>query len=388
MCARRDGGSPGFGAHPAFDRRPLFLQHSAGYPFAHQRAPFSQPPPLQLPMNIVCAGLNHESAPVDVRERFAVSGQEMTDVLRDVRAIEGTSGAVVLSTCNRVEIYAANPCPDIAARGLSQLFQKRAGMEVPLYLHDTRRSVRHLFRVASGLDSMVTGETEILGQVKQAYSAASDCGATNRHLNKLFQKAFRVAKHVRTETRITRGATSVGAVAVKLAGKIFGNLTGRRVMILGAGDTSERTARSLVSRGVRTVIVSNRNFERAARLAEEIGGMAIHFDNWQNAFTDVDVIICSTSAPHFIITPEKLATMMEARNGRPLFVIDLAVPRDADPEISAIDGVFLYDIDSLEGIARQALDVRRGELERCEKMIGNHVSSFVGWLQTDQELRS
>jgi len=341
-----------------------------------------------MPMNIVCAGLNHECAPVEVRERFAVGAQDMTEVLRDVRAIDGLSGAVVLSTCNRVEVYAANHCSVRAADGLTQLFQDRAGMEVPLYVHDTPHSVRHLFRVASGLDSMVIGETEILGQVKQAYSSASDLGATNRHLNKLFQQAFRVAKHVRTTTQITRGATSVGSVAVELAGKIFGHLTGRRVMILGAGETSERTARSLVSRGVRTVIVSNRNFERAVKLAEEIGGLAIPFNNWQNAFPDVDVIICSTSAPHFIITPEKLATMMKARGGRPLFVIDLAVPRDADPGISKIDGVFLYDIDSLEGIARQALDVRSGELNRCEEMIGDHVSSYVGWLQTHDQMRS
>ncbi len=338
-------------------------------------------------MNIVCAGLNHESAPVGVRERFAVAAQDMTDVLRDVRAIDGLAGAVVLSTCNRVEIYAANLCPVKATDGLTQLFRERAGVEIPLYLHDTPRSVRHLFRVASGLDSMVIGETEILGQVKQAYTAASECGATTRHLHKLFQHAFRVAKHVRTETQITRGATSVGAVAVELAGKIFGDLTGRRVMILGAGETSERTARSLVSRGVRTVIVSNRTFERAAKLAEEIGGMAIHFDNWQNTFPDVDILICSTSAPHFIITPEKLATMMKARSGRPLFVIDLAVPRDADPEINAIDGVFLYDIDSLEGIVRQTLEVRRGELDRCEEMIGDHVRSFVGWLRTHYQMR-
>lgn len=338
-------------------------------------------------MNILCAGLNHHNASVDIRERFAVGQHEMEETLAAVRTIDGLSGAVILSTCNRVEFYAASLCPVRAADGLREMLRRRTGVDAPLYVHDTPRSVRHLFRVASGLDSMVLGETEILGQVKKAYSAAAEFGATTSHLNKLFQHAFRVAKHVRTETQITRGATSVGSVGVDLAGKIFGDLTGRRVMILGAGETSERTARSLVSRGVRTVIVSNRTFERAARLAEEIGGLAIHFDHWQNAFADVDILICSTSAPHYILTRDKLAPMMKDRGDRPLFVIDLAVPRDADPAINELENVFLYDIDSLEGIVRQTLDVRRSELARCEQMISDHVGSFVTWLKHHQAFR-
>jgi glutamyl-tRNA reductase len=339
-------------------------------------------------MNIVCAGLNHATAPVSTRERFAVGDRDLATVLDEVRAIDGLEGAVVLSTCNRVEVYAANVCPDRPAEALTRLFYERAGVEAPLYVHDTPGSVRHLFRVASGLDSMVIGETEILGQVKQAYSAASQWGSTTGHLHKLFQKAFHVAKQVRTRTHITRGSTSVGAAAVDLAGKHFGDLAGRRVMILGAGETSAHTARRLVSRGVRTVIVSNRSFDRAVRLAEEIRGIAIPFDNWQTAFPDVDILICSTSAPHFLVTPEKLLPMMEARNRRPLFVIDLAVPRDVDPEIKNIAGVSLYDIDSLEGIVRETLNGRRGELERCEEMIGEHVQAFVKRLGTHHAFNS
>jgi glutamyl-tRNA reductase len=247
---------------------------------------------------------------------------------------------------------------------------------------------RALVKAARSPDDYARVYDRILGQVKKAYSTAAELGATTRHLNKLFQHAFRVAKHVRSETQITRGATSVGAVAVELAGKIFGNLAGRRVMILGAGETSERTARSLVSRGVKTVIVSNRTFDRAAKLAEEIGGLAIHFDHWQNAFADVDILICSTAAPHVILTPEKLAPLIRARAGRPLFVIDLAFPRDADPAINELDGVFLYDIDSLEGIVRQSLDVRRSEIIRCEQMITDQVSAFVSWLRHHHELRA
>ncbi len=338
-------------------------------------------------MNILCAGLNHQNAPIEIREKFAVGGHEMQSTLDAVRGIDGLTGAVILSTCNRVEFYAASVCPVRAFDGLRSLMQERTGVEAPLYFHDTPRSVRHLFRVASGLDSMVLGETEILGQVKKAYTAAAEFGATTSHLNRLFQQAFRVAKHVRTETQITRGATSVGSVAVELAGKIFGELSDRRVMILGAGETSERTARSLVSRGVKTVIVSNRTFDRAAKLAEEIGGLAIHFDHWQNAFSDTDILICSTSAPHAIITREKLVPMMKERSGRPLFIIDLAVPRDVEASVNELEGVYLYDIDSLEGIVRQSLEVRRSEIIRCEQMISDHVGSFVTWMRHHREHR-
>jgi len=338
-------------------------------------------------MNILCAGISHQNVPVEVREKFAIGQLELGETLAAVRSIDGMAGTVILSTCNRVEFYAASLCPVRAFEDLQSLLWKRKGIEVPFYYHDTPRSVRHLFRVASGLDSMVVGETEILGQIKKAYSDATEHGATSTHIHKLFQHAFRVAKHVRTETSITRGATSVGSVAVELAGKIFGDLSGRRVMILGAGDTSERTARSLVSRGVKTIIVSNRTFDRAAKLAEEIGGLAIHFDHWQNAFSDVDILICSTAAPHAILTREKLAPMMRARGGRPLFVIDLAVPRDAEPSINEIENVFLYDIDSLEGIVRQSLDVRRSEVDRCERMISEHVGAFVSWLRHHHEFR-
>jgi len=333
-------------------------------------------------MNILCAGLNHRNAHLDVRERFAVRESEMAEVLGRIRAIDGVSGAVMLSTCNRVELYAASLCPLRTLDGFRSILSERAGLEAPLYHHDTPQAVRHLFRVASGLDSMVIGETEILGQVKRAYSVASEAGAATRPLHRLFQHAFRVAKSVRTETQITSGPTSVGSVAVELAGKIFGSLEGRRVMILGAGEISERTARSLQSRGVRSVIVSNRTYERAAALAAEIGGMALHFDHWEKAFADIDILISSTNAPHMILTPEKIVPLLRLRGGAPLFVIDLAVPRDADPAINDLDGVFLYDIDSLEQIAAESLTVRRKEVDRCESLIDEHVGGFIGWLRS------
>lgn len=338
-------------------------------------------------MNILCAGINHHIAPVEVRERFSVQQHEVGEVLKQVREIDGLSEAVVVSTCNRVEFYTAGICPARSLEGLRGLLTARAGVEAPLYHHDTPTSVRHLFRVASGLDSMVLGETEILGQVKQAYAAAAEAGSTSRLLNRLFQSAFRVAKSVRSDTGITRGATSVGAVAVELAGKIFGDLSNHRVMILGAGDTSERTARSLVSRGVKTVIVSNRTFDRAAQLAAEIGGMAIHFDNWHREFDEVDILISSTSAPHTLLDRKKLEPVLRRRGGRPLFLIDLAVPRDIDPDVNSLDGVFLYDIDSLQDIAHRSLAIRQQEVEHCERIINHHVSDFVTWLGRSYHVR-
>ncbi len=333
-------------------------------------------------MNIVCAGISHWNAAVNIREKFAVGAHELEETLALVRRIDGLAGAVIVSTCNRVEYYTASVCPLRVVNALRGFLHERTGIgDAPLYTHDSPASVRHLFRVASGLDSMVLGETEVLGQLKRAYEAASGFGATTRHLNKLFQGAFRAAKQVRSETSITRGATSVGAVAVNLAGKIFGDLGGRTAMILGAGETSELTARSLVSRGVRTVIVANRTFDRAAKLAEEIGGLAVHFDRWQSAFDNVDILICSTAAPHPIITREKIEPLLAGRNGRPLFIIDLAVPRDAEPSINELENVYLYDMDSLEQIVRRSLDVRLAEVVRCEKLIDAHVGEFVSWMR-------
>ena len=333
-------------------------------------------------MTILCAGINHHNAPIEVREKFAIGGNDLQEALAQLRLIDGLFGAVIVSTCNRVEFYAASVCPMRVMDGMRRFIEKWADVaEAPFYTHDSHLSIRHLFRVASGLDSMVIGETEILGQIKQAYSMAFDFGATNVHLNKLFQNAFRVAKQVRSETQITRGSTSVGSVAVDLAGKIFGDLSGRKVMLLGAGDTSERVARSLVSRGVRTVIVANRTFDRAAALADEIGGLAVHFDHWHTAFDEVDILICSTAAPHPIVTREKLEAIMQSHQERPLFIIDLAVPRDVHPSVNDLENVYLYDIDSLEQIARQSIEIRQGEITRCEKMIDRHVRDFLLWMR-------
>lgn len=317
-----------------------------------------------------------------VRERFAIGRLELPSVLDVLRA--RLSGAVVVSTCNRVEIYAEAEDPATAQTAVREFLTTRAGEAVPGYFLSGAACVRHLLRVAAGLDSMVLGETEILGQLKQAYAAAVERGAATSAIHRLFQHTFRAAKHVRTETRITRGPASVGAVAAEFAAQILGGLKDQRVMILGAGDTSERTARALVARGARMVIVSNRHFARATRLAGEIGGMALELSHWADVFSDVDILICSTSAPHVVVTREKIEPLLALRAGRPLVIIDLAVPRDVEPAVTGLPGVHLYDIDSLEETVRRTLRVRRADLAECERLLLAHAQAFAS---ADAEVR-
>lgn len=335
-------------------------------------------------MNVICLGLSHHTASVELREKFAVADADLADAAHRLGEMEGIDESVILSTCNRVELFAATDNAPLGFESLNRFLATRANEHHYdshiFYKHDSPQSVRHLFRVVSGLESMVLGETEILGQVKRAYAAASANGKTARHLNKLFQRAFNVAKEVRTNTNITRGPVSVGSVAVDLAEKIFGRLAACKVMILGAGETGEMTARALLSRGAKSIFVANRTHERATALAAEMGGEAIRFDEWEGPLADMDIIIGSTAAPHPVLTREKLTPVMKQRKSRPLFVIDLAVPRNVEPAVNKLDGVYLYDIDSLQTIAEQSMEVRRKEMSVCEEMIERHVNEFTSWL--------
>jgi glutamyl-tRNA reductase len=332
-------------------------------------------------MEIVCLGLSHHTAPIEARERFAVPDHELPGALEALSREHGIAEAVIISTCNRVELYGAAEDTESGLAAFARFFEERTGSGGgPFFQHPTLHSIPHLFRVVCGLDSMVLGETEILGQVKRAYEAAQKSGATGRHLNKLFQRAFNVAKEVRTRTNITRGSVSVGSVAVDLAERIFGRLSDCHVMILGAGETSEMTAGALQVRGVKAIFVANRSYERAAALAEKMKGKAIHFEDWAGDFHDVDILIGSTSAPHPVVTVDKLEPLMRMRRDRPLFCIDLAVPRDFDSAVNDIEGVYLYDIDSLQQIADDSMAVRRQEIEVCEQMIRRHVDEFRAWL--------
>ncbi len=282
--------------------------------------------------------------------------------------------AVLLSTCNRVELYAS--ASGEAAKVVPALVDFlnadrncRGSLGTELYERADLVGVEHLFKVACGLDSLVLGETEILGQLKKAYELALAGGHTGRCLNKVFQNAFSVAKKVRSETSIQRGNTSVASVAVDLAEKIFDGLQERDVMVIGAGDTSEKTARALLSRGARSLFVSNRSFDRAAELAAELGGRAIHFDEWEREFARIDIIISSTSAPHYVVDRPRLAALLQRRPTRPLLLIDIAVPRDIDPEVRDLDGVYLANVDDLQSIADEHLRTRRVEIVRCETII-------------------
>ncbi|HXR03562.1 MAG TPA: glutamyl-tRNA reductase [Verrucomicrobiae bacterium] len=377
-------------------------------------------------MNIVVLGLSHHSAPVELREQFAFAENKIPDALKSLRESRIVDEAVILSTCNRVEIYAASalesakafaelrnflvrrgeavgrrdsvldcgsPLPRGGAvpeakapegwrspepRGSSQVHGGNAEFSGDeLYTFAEPQSLQHLFKVACGLDSMVLGETEILGQLKQAYALAHRHGHTGARLNKAFQRAFNVAKHVRTETNIQRGSVSVASVAVELAEKIFSSLKNREVMVIGAGDTSEKTARALLSRGARSIIVANRSHERAVALAQELGGRAVQFGDWGAEFGKIDIVISSTAAPHHILDRALLEPLMKQRQDRPLLLVDIAVPRDIDPEVNFLENVYLYNIDDLQAIADDYLRLRKDEIARCEAIIAEKVKPLL-----------
>jgi len=325
-------------------------------------------------MPIVVAGLSFRSSPVTVRERFAFADKAIPEALARLRSEGVASEGVILSTCNRVEIYAATTGDGPAAvNGLRKFLVDCHNVREPLgdeiYAFADPRSVEHLFKVACGLDSMVLGETEILGQLKKAYDLALQAKHTGAALNKAFQKAFNVAKQIRTETNIQRGSISVASVAVELAEKIFSALPEHRVMVIGAGDTSEKTARALMSRGAQSLVVTNRSFDKAEALAREFNGTALPFDRWESEFAAIDIIISSTAAPEPIVTPDKLDPLMKLRKNRPLLLIDIAVPRDIDPRVNAIENVYLYNIDDLQAIAAEYLAQRKEEIALCEAII-------------------
>ncbi len=332
---------------------------------------------------IVVIGLSHHSSPVELRERFAFAEARIPATLQRLRDERIADEAVILSTCNRVEIYAATSLDAAAAFAALKQFlltchDHRDPLTDEIYALAEPHSVEHLFRVACGLDSMVLGETEILGQLKKAYELALGHRHTGSRLNKAFQRAFNVAKHVRTETSIQRGSVSIGSVAVELAEKIFSSLTDRQVLVIGAGDTSEKTARALLSRGAKGILVANRSHDRAQALAAQLGGRAVRFDDWSEEFPHIDIAISSTSAPHHILDRARLEPLMKLRKNRPLLLVDIAVPRDIDPEVNLMPNVYLYNIDDLQAIADDYLKQRKEEIVRCENIIRDKVRSLLG----------
>ncbi len=342
---------------------------------------------------IVVIGLSHHSSPVALRERFAFAEARVPAVLQLLRDENIVDEAVILSTCNRVEIYASTSLEGPKAFAELKEFlvtchDYRDPLTDEIYALTEPQSVQHLFKVACGLDSMVLGETEILGQLKKAYDVALQHQHTGPRLNKAFQRAFNVAKQVRTETSIQRGSISVGSVAVELAEKIFSSLNDRHVMVIGAGDTSEKTARALLSRGAKSIIVANRSFDHAQELATQLGGRAVSFDDWAKEFAQVDIVISSTAAPHHILNRAKLEPLMKLRKNRPLLLVDIAVPRDIDPEVNLMPNVYLYNIDDLQAIADDYLKQRKDEIALCEKIISEKVkASLIGKPAATSNLR-
>lgn len=333
-------------------------------------------------MPIVVIGLSHHSSPVQLRERFAFAEARIPATLEALRHRGIAAEAVILSTCNRVEIYAGTSLePERAFAELREFLvtvhDYRNPLNDEIYCLSEPRSLEHLFRVACGIDSMVLGETEILGQLKRAYELALQHRHTGGKLNKAFQRAFHVAKHIRTETNIQRGSVSVASVAVELAEKIFNSLADHDVMVVGAGDTSEKTARALLSRGARSIIVANRSYDRAVALASELGGRAVQFDGWAKDFEHVDIVISSTAAPHHILDRPTLEQFMKQRGQRPLLLIDIAVPRDIDPEVNLVENVYLYNVDDLQSIAADYLKQRKDEIARCEAIIADKIKPLL-----------
>lgn len=332
---------------------------------------------------ILVLGLSHHTAAVTLRERFAFAEARLADDMARLRETGAFDEVTILSTCNRVELYVSTRLePRQAFERLMRFVLETHQWDGPapdeFYQLAEPQSLEHLFSVASGLESMVLGETEILGQLKKAYDLALQHRHTGPVLNKAFQRAFNVAKQIRTETNIQRGSTSVAAVAVELAEKIFSSLESRQVMVIGAGDTSEKAARALLSRGARSIMVSNRSYERAEALASELGGKAIHFDEWANEFASIDIIISSTSAPHYVLDRARLAPLMARRGHAPLLLIDIAVPRDIDPEVNILDGVYLYNVDDLQAIASDYLQQRKEEITRCKSIIRDKAGALLG----------
>ena len=335
-------------------------------------------------MSVVVIGLSHRSAPVELRERFAFAGDKIPAALKEMRDAGLTTEGVVLSTCNRVEIYAITPLTPAEAFAKMKQFliahhAYDGALGDELYTFAEPHSLHHLFKVASGLDSMVIGETEIFGQLKSAYELAFQHKHTGARLNKAFQRAFNVAKHIRTETNIQRGSVSVMSAAVELAEKIFTSLADHEVLVIGAGETSEKTARALQSRGVKKITVTNRSPERAQALALELGlgDSTVPFEHWPDEFEKIDIAVSSTAATHHILDRAKLEPLMKRRKHRPLLLIDIAVPRDIDPAVSELDNVYLYNVDDLQGIANDYLNLRKEEVARCEKIIAEKVSALL-----------
>jgi len=329
-------------------------------------------------MTLALIGVNHKTAPIELRERIAISREELPETTRALAAEPGVAECMIVSTCNRVEIVAA---VEGTGADLAGFLHRRFGLDPAvlgphIYEHHDRDAVRHLFRVAASLDSMVVGEPQILGQVKEAFAVARAAGTISGQLEHLLQSAFAAAKKARTETEIGSNSVSIASVAVELARKIFGSLQGRTVFLVGAGKMSELAARHLVQQGAGAILVTNRTMERARRMAEPFNGKVIPFEELYEAGSQADIVISSTGAPHPIFRREHGQAFLHKRRNRPMFFIDIAVPRDVDPAMGKLEGIFVYDIDDLQQVAASHMAERSRQAGDAETLIAGEVERF------------
>lgn len=332
----------------------------------------------------VVVGLNYRTAPVEVRERVSIHHSQMVSSLQKLRSYPGIEGALILSTCNRFEIYAVTPEIDLAVSSienfLAELSHTNNGViKDSLYTYNSYRAIKHLFRVVSGLDSMVLGETEILGQVAKAYEISSGAGTSDKIINVTFQKALAVGKKVRTETGIDKFSTSISYIAVEMAKQIVSTFKGKKILVLGTGEMSVLIMKNLAAQGAETFMISNRSYDRAEKMAACYKGQAIPFSELHKCLEEADLVFSATASKSFLIHKEQLLAVMTIREYRPLLMIDIAVPRDIDPEVKNIQGISLYDIDDLRGVADSHQSARELAALEAEKIIIKEMELFKNW---------
>ncbi len=339
-------------------------------------------------MNIVVVGLSHKTAPVEIREKVAFAPTEMEKPSQQLLALPAIAEGVIVSTCNRVELYAASRNPEAAIIELRKFLANYHDLPADklnehLYDYEGEDAIRHVLRVAASLDSMVIGEPQILGQIKTAYGYASEFKTAGVILNRFLHKAFSVAKRVRTETAIASNAVSVSFAAVELARKIFDTLEDKTVMLIGAGEMCELAAKHFINNGVSKVLVTNRTFARAEKLAAELeGGVPVTFENFREQLHRVDIVLSSTGAPDYVLEAKKVKEVIKARRHKPMFLIDIAVPRDIDPLANKLDGIYLYDVDDLQGVVQANMKEREKEAAKAEKIIEGEILQFQKWMST------
>ena len=338
-------------------------------------------------MEIVVVGISHKTASVEIRERLSFPEAKLPDALSKMKGINGVGENLILSTCNRVESYATVKDASGGMERIRRFFLDYHGMDSGsasdcIYCLSGRDAVRHIFRVAASLDSMVVGEPQILGQLKDSFDHALMNKTTGVVMNRLMKKAISVAKRIRTETKIAESAVSISFAAVELARKIFGDLKDKSVMLAGAGEMAELAARHLVNNGVKTVMVANRTYERAVELAAQFEGVPVHYEDLVSEMPKADILIASTGSPHYILSAHDMAKIIKERKNRPAFLIDIAVPRNLDPEINRIDNVYLYDIDDLQGVVQSNIKERQKEAELASGIVEEEIETFLVWLKS------